>query len=55
MGFITTANLTFAINWSTIAKFCSLYCCKKQKSSNVMLSDKHPPVMSDVTDSTQLQ
>ena len=55
MGFITTANLTFVINWSTISKFCSLYCCKKQKLLNATLPNTHPPVMSDVTDSTQLQ
>ena len=36
MGFITTANLTFVINWSTIIKFCSQYYHKKEKSSNVV-------------------
>ena len=36
-GFVSTANLTFVINWSTITKFCSNY--KKQKSSNVTYSN----------------
>ena len=30
-AFITTANLTFVINWSTVIKFCSPYFCKKEK------------------------
>ena len=32
MTFITTANLTFVINWSTVTKFCSHYYHKKEKS-----------------------
>ena len=54
MGFITTANLTFVIKWSTITKFCSRYYHKKEKSSNVMFPNSLLPVVSDVTDRTQL-
>ena len=54
MGFLTTANLTFVINWSTVAKFCSRYFCKQKKSSNVMLPNPHLPGGNDVTDSSQL-
>ena len=35
-AFLTTANLTFVVNWNTITKFCSRYYHKKGKSSNVM-------------------
>ena len=55
MTFITTANLIFVINWSTVAKFCSHYYHKKEKSSNVMLPNPLLPVVSDVTESSQLQ
>ena len=48
IAFITTANLTFVINWSTIAKFFSQYYPMKKKSSNVMLSNPLLPVVSDV-------
>ena len=46
MAFITTANLTFVINWSTVAKFCSCYYHKKEKSTSVMLSTPLLPVVS---------
>ena len=52
LAFITTANLMFVINWSTVAKFCSQYFREKQKSSNVMLPN---PMVNDNTDSSQLQ
>ena len=44
IGFLSTANLTFIIKWSTITKFCLRLCHKKEKSSNVML-----PNVVDVT------
>ena len=52
LAFITTANLTFVINWSTVAKLWSQYFREKQKSSNVMLPN---PMVNDITDSSQLQ
>ena len=55
LGFITTANLTFVINWSTVTKFCSRYYCKKEKSSNVMVPNTLLHVMSDITDNSHLQ
>ena len=55
MGFITTANLTFVINWSTVAKFCSQCYPKEEKSSNVMLPKPLLPVIADFTDSSHLQ
>ena len=55
MAFITTANLTFVINWSTVAKFCSRYYHKKEKSSNVMLPNPLLPVVSQVTESSHLR
>ena len=55
MAFITTANLTFVINWSTVTKFCSHYYYKKEKSTNVMLSTSLFPVVSQVIESSQLQ
>ena len=55
MSFITTANLTFVINWSTVAKFCSQYYEKKKKSSNVVLPNSPLPVVSKATESSQLQ
>ena len=54
LGFLTTANLTFVINWSTVAKFCSRYYHKKEKSSNVTLPNPLLPFVSDVTESSQL-
>ena len=54
LGFITTANLTFVINWSTVTKFCSRYYPKKTKSSKFMFANPLLPVVSDVTSSTQL-
>ena len=54
-AFVTTSHLTFVINWSTVAKFCSQYFHKKQKSSNVLLPITISPVVTDITDSSQLQ
>ena len=54
-AFITTANLTFVINWSTVVKFCSQYYRKKEKSSNVMLLNTILPAMSNITDNSHLQ
>ena len=51
MGFLTTANLTFVMKWSTITKFCSRYYRKKEKSSNVIPPN---PDLPDVTVSTQI-
>ena len=55
MGFLTTANLTFVVNWSTITKFCSRYYHKKEKSSNVMFLNRDLTVSSNVTVGTQIQ
>ena len=55
MAFLTTANLTIVINWSTVAKFYSQYFCKQQRSSNVLFPNPLLPVVNDVTDSSQLQ
>ena len=46
LGFLTTANLTFVINWSKVIKFCTEYYHKKEKSTNVMLSTPLLPVVS---------
>ena len=54
-GFITTANLTFVINWSTVTKFCSRYYHKKPKLSKSMFANTLLPVVSNVTNTTQLQ
>ena len=54
MAFITTANLTFVINWSTIAKFFSKYCPMKKKSLNVMPTNPLFRVVSDL-DRSHLQ
>ena len=54
MGFLTTANLTFVIKWSTITKFCSRLYRKKEKSSNGMLPNPDLPVVADVTVSSQM-
>ena len=54
-GFITTANLTFVINWSAVTKFCLRYYHEKEKSSKFMFSNSHLPAVSDITDSTRLQ
>ena len=53
-GFITTANLTFVINWSTVTKFCSQCYHKKPKLLKFMFVNPLLPDMSDVTNSTQL-
>ena len=55
MGFFTTANLTFVVNWSTITKFCSRYYYKKEKSSNVMFLNPDLTVSCNVTVGTQMQ
>ena len=54
-AFFTTANLTFVVNWSAITKFCSRYCHKKEKSSNVMFLNLDLTVSSNVTVSTQMK
>ena len=54
-GFITTANLTFVINWSCITKFCLQYYNKKEKSSKFMFRNPHLPAMFEATVSTQFQ
>ena len=51
MAFITTANLTFVIKWSAVAKFCSQFYPKKEKSSNVMLPNPLLSGESNVNDS----
>ena len=51
MAFVTTANLTFVINWSTVAKFCSRCYPKKEKSSKLMVSNPLFPGVSNVNDS----
>ena len=51
-AFVTTANLTFVIQWRTITKFCSRCFCKKEKSSNVMFPNTLLPVMYDITDTS---
>ena len=55
MAFLTTANLTFVMKWSTISKFCSQYYRKKEKSSNVIPPNPDLPVVAVVTVSTQIQ
>ena len=55
MGFVTTANLTFVIKWSTITKFCSHLCRKKEKSSNGMLPNPDLPVVAEVKVRSQMQ
>ena len=54
MAFVTTANLIFVINWSTVTKFCSRYYYKKAKLLKFMFVNSLLPVVSDVTNSTQL-
>ena len=51
MAFVTTANLTFVISWSTVAKFFSQCYPKKKKSSNFMVSNPLFPGVSNVNDS----
>ena len=53
-GFVTIANLTFVIKWSTITKFCSQHYYKKAKLSTFMFANPLLPVVSDVTNSIQL-
>ena len=55
-AFLTTANLTFVVNWSTIAKFwstiakfCSQYYNKKENSSNVMFPNTNLTLSSNAT------
>ena len=55
MAFITTANLTFVIKWSTVTKFCLRLYHKKEKTSNIMLPNPDLPVVADVTVSSQMQ
>ena len=55
LAFLTTANLTFVVNWSTITKFCSRCYHKKEKSSNIMFLNPDLTVSSNVTASTQLK
>ena len=55
LAFLTTANLTFVVNWSTITKFCSRCYHKKEKSSNIMFLNPDLTVSSNVTVSTQLK
>ena len=55
LGFVSTANLMFVINWSTVTKFCSRYYRKKAKSSKLKFVNPLLPVVSDVTVSTQMQ
>ena len=54
-AFLTTANLTFVVNWSAITKFCSQCYHKKEKSSNVMFLNPDLTVSSNVTVGTQMQ
>ena len=53
-GFLTTANLTFVINWSAINKFFSRFYYKKEKSSNVTFPNSDLTVSSKTTVSTQM-
>ena len=53
-GFISTANLTFVISWSTVTKFCSQFYHKKAKLAKFIIANSHLPVVSDVTSSSQL-
>ena len=54
-AFLTTANLAFVVNWSTITNFCSRYYHKKEKSLNVMLLNPDLTVSSNVTVDTQMK
>ena len=54
-AFLTTANLTFVVNWSAIAKFCSRFYHKKEKSSNFMFPNPNLTVSSNSTVSTQMK
>ena len=53
-AFITTANLTFVINWTTLTKFCSRCYHKKDKSTNITLPNTLFSVMPDITDTSHL-
>ena len=54
-AFVTTANLTFVINWNTVTKFCSRCYRKQGQSLNVMSPNTLLPFVSDITDSSHLQ